>query len=323
MMNKFFRSMNLTISLMPRLYFQAGLLTMFFAGNAWAAQPFGCIIEAEQVAEVGSQLIGTIEEIKVERGDRVRKGQAIAVLSADIERAAMEVAQSKARHTADVQAAITNLAFVRQKLARSEELFKKKFISSQALDQARVEYDMSEQKLVQARELQDLSQRELTLAQTQVAQRTIRSPFDGVIAERYLSAGERIEQQPLARIIKVDRLRVQVVIPHTYFGKIRAGEKASVMPDLPDTPAVPARITMVDKAVDPASNTFRAQLLLPNHDLALPAGLRCKVVFDAGVSVARTNSPATSPGSAGSKQPMLRLDSSLSRGEKAVSARQK
>lgn len=323
MINLFFRSMNPSIFLIPRLSFQAGLLAMAFAGYAWAAQPFGCIIEAEQVAEVGSQLIGTIEEMKVERGDRVRKGQAIAVLSTDIERAAMEVAQSKARHTADVQAAITNLAFVRQKLARSEELFKKKFISHQALDQARVEYDVSEQKLVQARELQDLSQRELALAQTQVAQRTIRSPFDGVIAERYLSAGERIEQQPLARIIKVDRLRVQVVIPHTFFGKIRVGEQASVMPDLPDTPAVPARITMVDKAVDPASNTFRAQLLLPNRDLALPAGLRCKVVFDTGAPVARTHSPAAAPASAGSDKPMLRLDSSLSRGEKTAQAKPK
>jgi len=40
-----------------------------------------------------------------------------------------------------------------------------------------------------------------------------------------------------------------------------------------------ATVVQVDKIVDPASNTFRVVLHLPNPDLALPAGLRCKADF--------------------------------------------
>jgi cobalt-zinc-cadmium efflux system membrane fusion protein len=48
------------------------------------AQPLGCLIEPEQVAEVGSPVIGVVEAIRVERGDRVAKRQVIAVLRDEV-----------------------------------------------------------------------------------------------------------------------------------------------------------------------------------------------------------------------------------------------
>lgn len=321
MMNQFFTYTNSRSSLITQLRTWAVILAMAATGEAWAAQPFGCIIEPERMADVGSLFIGVIEEVKVQRGDRVRKGQVIAVLSADIERAALSIAYSKAQNAADVQAADAYLAFARQKLTRAEVLVKKNFISPQAFEQTRVEYEVAEQKLAQTREQLRMSQRELNLAQAQLAQRTIRSPFDGVIADRYLSAGERIEQQPLVRIIKVDRLRVQVVVPHTLFSKINTGDSASVLPDLPNTSAIKARVTMVDKALDAASNTFRVQLLLPNKNLALPAGLRCKVTFETDAPIAGKGSSATASRPARTMQ--LKLDSHLSRGNQVTSAKPK
>lgn len=323
MTNQFFTYTNPRASLATQLRAWAGILAIAAAGEAWAAQPLGCLIEPERMADVGSQLVGVIDEMKVERGDRVRKGQVIAVLSADIERAALSVAYSRVQNAADVQAADANLAFVRQKLTRAEELVKKNFISPQAFDQTRVEYDVAVQKLAQAHEQHRMAQRELSLAQAQLAQRTIRSPFDGVITDRYLSAGERIEQQPLARIIKVDRLRVQVVAPHTFFSKIRTGDSASVMPDLPNTSAIKARVTMVDQVLDAASNTFRVQLLLPNKNLALPAGLRCKVTFETEAPIAGNGPTVAAPRSVGTTQPALKLSSRLSHGNQAASARPK
>jgi hypothetical protein len=41
-------------------------------GFAWSAQPIGCIIEPERVADVGSPVFGVIQAVLVERGDRVR-----------------------------------------------------------------------------------------------------------------------------------------------------------------------------------------------------------------------------------------------------------
>ena len=308
------------------------ILALLVAAPGWAAQPLGCLIEPERVAEVGSPVTGVIESMLVERGDLVRKGQLIAVLRTDVERASVNVAHSKAESSADMKAAAANLAFTRQRLVRAEDLFKKEFISGQALDQARAEVDVAEQKLIQAREIQRVSQRELELANAQLAQRMIRSPIDGVIAERYFSPGERVEDKALVRVVKFDPLRVQMVVPSALFGKIQAGASATVMPDLPGVAPATARVTLVDKVVDAASNTFRVQLELPNPNLALPAGLRCKANFaqevplarndalnngarsnDAHTNDARTNDARGAPPvPSGMRPTALKLDSSLS-----------
>jgi len=255
------------------------LLAAVLAAPAWAAQEMGCLIEPERVAEVGSQVVGVIESMDVERGDVVKKGQVLATLRADVERASVVVASSRAEAQADIQAAAANVSFNQQRLARAEDLFAKKFISQQALDQARTEAEVAVQKMAQAGEQRRVLSREHELATAQLSQRTIRSPIDGVVAERYLAPGERVEEKPLVRVARVDPLRVQVVVPTAYFGKILAGNTAKVMPELPDAQPVIARVTLVDKVIDAASNTFRVQLELPNPDLALPAGLRCKADF--------------------------------------------
>lgn len=257
----------------------AGLLAIWLAQASdplLAAQPLGCLIEPQQVAEVGSPVIGVVQEILVERGERVSKGQVLALLRTEVERAALGVAASRAQTEADEQAARADLAFARQKLDRAKDLLEKKFISQQGLDQVRTEYEVAEQKLAQAREQRRIAERELGLAAAQLGQRSIRAPFDGLVAERYVAVGERVEDKPLFRVAAIDPLKVQVVVPAAYYGKIALGASASIQPQLPQVSAVSARVTLVDKLIDAPSNTFRVQLELPNPDLALPAGLRCQ-----------------------------------------------
>lgn len=249
-----------------------------------AAQPLGCLIEPERTAEIGSQVVGVIEAINVERGDRVSKGQVLAVLHAQSERAAVGVAKAKLDADAEVRAAEVSAAFARQQYQRSEDLFEKNFISRQALDQARTEADVSQQKLSLARQQKRVTDRELSYVQAQLAQRQIHSPFDGIVAERYLSPGERVEEKPLLRLAQVNPLRVQVVAPVGLYGQIAVGDTAAVLPEMPNSQTHTATVVQVDKIVDPASNTFRVILRLPNPDFTLPAGLRCKADFAAGAS---------------------------------------
>ncbi len=246
---------------------------------AWAAQALGCLIEPERVVDVGSPVIGVIQAMTVERGAPVRRGQVLATLRADVERASFGAASLRAEAEAEVQGAATSASFNRERAVRAEELFGKNFISQQALQQARTESQLAEQKLSQAIEQRRVSQQERDVAAAQLSQRTIRSPIDGVVAERYLSAGERVDDKPLLRIAKVNPLRVQLVVPIALYGQMQIGSLASVMPDLPGAQIRSARVTLVDKVVDAASNTFRVHLELPNADLALPAGLRCKAEF--------------------------------------------
>jgi len=288
------------------------LLACAVAAPVWAASPMGCLIEPERVADIGSQVVGVIETIDVERGDVVKKGQVVATLRADVERASVIVANSRAEAQAELQAAAANVTFNQQRLTRAEDLFAKKFISQQALDQARTETELAEQKLAQAREQRHVLSRERELAAAQLSQRTLRSPIDGVVAERYLSPGERVEEKPLVRVAKVNPLRVQVVVPTAFFGKIHPGGTAQVMPELPDAQPVVARVTTVDKVIDAASNTFRVQLELPNPDLALPAGLRCKADFGLELPGARNTGAQARASPAAVVQPAaLKMDSKL------------
>lgn len=252
---------------------------MLGAAPVWAAQPLGCLIEPERAADIGSQVVGVIESIKVERGDVVKRGQILAVLQDQAERAAVAVAKAKQEAEAEVKAAEASLAFARQQFKRSEDLVAKNFISKQALDESRTQTEVAEQKLIQAREQKRIADRELGYVNAQLSQRYIRAPFSGIVAERYMSAGERVEEKPVLRVVQVDPLRVQVVIPVSMYGQIKVGGSASVMPDLPDTAPVLAKVKQVDKIVDPASNTFRVLLHLPNPHLSLPAGLRCTADF--------------------------------------------
>jgi RND family efflux transporter MFP subunit len=253
-----------------------GLIAATLMPLGASAQTMGCLIEPDRIAEVGSPVIGVIESIGVERGDFVRKGDVLVVLRAHVEQASLSVAHSRAESSADIDSARAGAKFNRERLTRAEDLFRQNFISQQALDQARTEADMAEQKLAQARDQRRIFERERDLSAAQLALRTIRSPIDGVVAERYLSAGERVDDKPILRLAKVDPLRVQLVVPTSLYGQLRTDSFVSVVPELPGATARTARVALVDKVVDAASNTFRVQLELPNADRALPAGLRCR-----------------------------------------------
>jgi multidrug efflux pump subunit AcrA (membrane-fusion protein) len=126
------------------------------------------------------------------------------------------------------------------------------------------------------REQRGVYLREHAMAQAQLGLRTIRSPITGVVVDRYLSVGERVEEKPVYRVAMVNPLRVEVVLPSSLYGSVRLDMPVSVTPDFPGAAARVAKVTLVDQVVDGASNTFRVRLELPNPDPPLPAGLRCK-----------------------------------------------
>ena len=255
------------------------IAALFVAAPSFAQQPLGCLIEAERITDIGSPVVGVVERVDVERGDRVSKGQILVVLRASVEQATLTVATSRADSSAELQAAEANASFNRERLVRAEDLFRQQFISQQALDQARTEADLADHKLAQAKEQRTTSRQERDVAAAQLLQRVIRSPIDGVVAERFVSAGERVDDKPLLRVAKVDPLRVQLVMPVSMYSQVQNGGSAKVVPELKGAVAVTARVSMIDKVVDAASNTFRVHLSLPNPKGALPAGLRCKAEF--------------------------------------------
>lgn len=240
------------------------------------AKTAGCLIEPEQVADVGSPVTGIIESLPVALGDVVVAGQSLAVLRSDVERANAQVANLRSRVDADMKAAQATWTLARQKVTRTRQLLAQQFVSPQAVEQAEAEAEVARQKHQLARSQQQIYQQEQAVAQAQLGLRTLRSPIAGVVVERYNNVGERVEERPVLRVASIDPLRVSLMMPMAQYGQIKVGDTMSIRPEMAGMSAVNAKVQYVDKVVDAASNTFRIRLSLPNPDHRLPGGLRCK-----------------------------------------------
>jgi RND family efflux transporter MFP subunit len=147
------------------------------------------------------------------------------------------------------------------------------------LELAAGELAVAESRLEQAEDTLKAAQQDYTVAKHQLARRQVRSPMDGIVADRLLNPGERADGQPIMRIVQLDRLRVEVILPAAQFGAISTGMAGRVRPELNNSEEVDAVVEQVDPFIDAASGTFRARLAVDNSDMAIPAGVRCHVRF--------------------------------------------
>lgn len=295
-------------------------------GCAWPAlaalpKPAGCLIEPDQVADVGSPVTGVIDRLPVALGDTVQVGQPLVFLRTDVERANTEVATLRAQVESEIKAAAANLSLAQQKVGRTRQLLAQQFVSPQALEQAQAEADVASQKLALARSQQRIYAQERAVSQAQLDMRTLRSPIQGVVVERYSQPGERVEDRPVVRVATIDPLRVSLLVPMAQYGQVGVGDVLTIRPELAGMAPLRATVHYVDKVVDAASNTFRVRLKLPNPNHKLPGGLRCKVDWAAAPAPIRATPPATRPPALGSQTPAKAQPLSLAQRVSVVYAR--
>lgn len=246
------------------------------------AQEFDCLIEAREIVEIRSPVEAIIESIPVQRGERVRKGQIVATLESRVERATLEAVRSRAAMGSAVDAAQARLDLAKSKLDRAEKLYQQNFISPNARDEAAAEAKLAESQLREARDNKRLAELEVKRAEEMVALRTLRSPFDGVVVDRYLKPGEFAStsvKQPILKLAAIDPLHVEVILPVAQLGKVREAQRAEIVPESPVGGSYSAKVSLVDPVIDAASGTFGARLVLPNPGYKIPAGVKCKVRF--------------------------------------------
>ena len=106
------------------------------------------------------------------------------------------------------------------------------------------------------------------------------SPVDGVVTERTLGPGEFVNDQAhILTIAEMDPLRVETYLPLSFYGHIKVGDTAEVLPEAPVGGSYQAKVAVVDQVFDAASGTIGVRLELPNPELRLPAGIHCRVHF--------------------------------------------
>lgn len=216
------------------------------------AQEFECLLEPHEVVNVSSPVAGLLAAVDVERGDQVSKGQVIARLKSDVEQAAVDLSRARAE-------------FGQRKVVRNEQLIQQKLISPSERDELETDSRVAQLELQQAEKV--------------LEQRTIKSPIYGVVVERFLSAGEFVQSDPILKIAQLNPLNVEVIVPVDRLGNIHKGMKAVVHPQALVTGDLMAQVVIVDRVIDAASGTIGVRLKLPNPDYHIPAGLKCTVAF--------------------------------------------
>jgi RND family efflux transporter MFP subunit len=254
--------------------------------------PLDCLLEPNQVIDLSSSIRGTLESVDVDRGDLVEQGQVVAKLDSSVEQAALDLARARAQVNSQVQAERISAEFAQRRSQRVGTLYGQSAISGDQFDETKTSAQLRELQLQQAQENRRLAQLEARQAQEILKRHIVRSPVRGVVVHRYLSPGESAEDRPILRIAEVQVLRAETIIPVALFGSVKVGQKAVIVPEAPLTGYYEGTVAVVDRVADAASGTFRARVMLPNPNYALPSGLRCSVRFlQPGESVAQNVPP--------------------------------
>jgi len=244
-----------------------------------ADRSFDCMIAPNEVIEIGSPVTGVIEEMPVERSDTVEAGDVLVRLEANVETAAMRVAEARAEREVDIQASAASLDLDRKRQARAERLYEGNALSLDRRQEVEAEAKLSGIELERAREDQRLASLQLAQARAALERRTIRSPVSGIVVDRLMAPGEVVDDETVLRVAQVDPLRVEAILPSSWFGRLERGDRAEIVPEPPHDRPRTAEVAIVDRIIDGASGTFGVQLRLANPDQELPAGLRCSVRF--------------------------------------------
>jgi RND family efflux transporter MFP subunit len=249
------------------------------AATADSTEPIDCLIEPAQVVDIGSAVIGLIEKVHVERADTVRRGDVLVELESGAERAAVELSRARAAMDGAERAREANVRLGGHREARSRRLFEKQALSLDLREESETAAELARLELQQVREDRRLASLQLDQTEELLRRRTIASPVDGVVVERLMAPGERVDEEVILRIAQLDPLFVELTLPSERFGSVQPGTKAAVELEMPGDQVYVASVTLMDRVIDPASGTFGVRLELPNPDYAIPSGLHCRVRF--------------------------------------------
>ncbi len=238
-----------------------------------------CLVKPEMYVDLSSPVDGVLETILVNKSDIIKKGQILGYLESSVEQAKVELAQYQADIYNPIRTQKIRLEFAKRHSQRIGNLHRKKAVSFKDKDEADTEVAIAEADLLQAKIDRQKSKLQLELAKAELNRRTIKSPIDGIVIERYVMPGESVDDRPILQLAKVDPLLVEVVASAELFGLIKKDMKVQVYPEAPSNSTYQATVSVVDKIIDAASGSFTIRLALPNPDDKLIGGTKCMARF--------------------------------------------
>ena len=262
----------------------------------------GTLAAVDQVT-ISSEADGKVSRILADLGDRVTAGQTL--IQVDHEKQQYSLEQQKAtlaralaqygaadpqhlpdvEKTPDVQKANADLVQAKQSFDRTSELFKRSLVPKQLLDDAatalqskQASYDLSLQTAKNLRASIQGSEASMKLADRQLRDTDIRSPFDGYVEKRLVNLGELVKtQMPVMAVVRVDPLKVIAEIPEKMAPWIKDGQAVELHVDAYPDQTFIGKVSRISPAVNTATRAFPFEALVPNKDARLKPGTFARV----------------------------------------------
>ncbi|MEQ1869124.1 MAG: efflux RND transporter periplasmic adaptor subunit [Vicinamibacterales bacterium] len=253
---------------------------------------------ADERADVAAEVAGRVELTPVERGSAVSEGTTLIRVSAvDAESQAREAeanaAQIEARlglasNTAfdahavpEVQNAKASYALAESDFNRIKSLLDQRVVSQAEFDQRRTQMEAARQQFESAKnsaaqQFQALqaARARVSIARKAVADTTVRAPFNGLVAERLVSAGDYVTKgMKVAVVVRVNPLRVQLTVPEQFISAMRAGANVTFQVDAFPNRQFAGTVRYVSPTLETSRRALTIEAIVPNPTNELKPGL--------------------------------------------------
>jgi RND family efflux transporter MFP subunit len=216
---------------------------------------------------LAARIAGTVAEMRVKEGDRVRKGQLLAVLSAD------EATAGAAAAEAGVEEGSRALAEAksRKKLAdatfqRYQKLFAEQAVTRQELESRQMEQEVATQGVLRAESRLLQARENSRVASAMSGYAKLVSPTDGVVTVKSADRGDTVfPGTPVLSIEDDSGYRLEIQVPESLKEMVNAGQSVKVIlegrqPEL-------GRIVEMSPVINPSSRSFTVKVAVAGKGL--------------------------------------------------------
>ena len=259
-------------------------------------------LEAVTTVQVGSQVSGIIQELRVDFNSIVREGDVIMRLDPSLFETQLEQARANLlRSEAEAERLSVAVDDAATQLRRSRELAAEDLISETELEAAEVNLRSAEAQLKSAQAQIRQSQASLSMNEVNLEHTVIRAPIDGIVTSRLVDVGQTVAasfQAPELFVIAADLTKMRVIanIDESDVGRIRPDQRVTFTVDAFPAEAFEGSVSQIrlEPIVTQNVVTYATVIDAPNPELKLKPGMTATVT----VEVARRENVTRIPNSA-------------------------
>ncbi|HEU0005097.1 MAG TPA: efflux RND transporter periplasmic adaptor subunit, partial [Terriglobia bacterium] len=256
-------------------------------------------VRAMRSAALASKLMGTILQVRVQAGDRVKAGQLLAVIDSREAEAMIHKAEAGRREAEmalqetenQIAASQANLTLSDATLKRYETLRVEKSVTPQEFEevQARQRAATASLEALQARKQQVLAKTKQVESDHRNAEALhsyaeLRAPFDGVITQKHADPGSlAVPGVPVLTVEETGRYRLEVPVEESRVSAIKPGQKLEVRVAAAGHQPIPGVVREIEASADPASRTYLVKVELPLRSV-LRSGMYGEALLPGGPS---------------------------------------